>query len=257
MPRDTDVPSHRILAIHAHPDDVEFQCAGALALLANKGHSIVIATMTPGDKGSVDLGPEEIAAVRRVEARRAAELIGAEYRCLEFRDLEISHDNDARKRVTEALRSTRPTIVLTASPVDYMSDHEITSRLVFDACFNASVPNYRTEAAMAAPPLTWIPHLYYMDASHGIDHFGAPLPVDFHIDVTSVFEVKRRMLACHASQRDWLLRQHGIDEYLNAQETWSKKRGAEFGVEHAEAFRQHLGHPMPQDNLLLSLLRAG
>ena len=60
----------RILAIHAHPDDVEFQCAGTLALLAQRGHHLTIATMTPGDCGSAELGPEEIGFVRREEARR-------------------------------------------------------------------------------------------------------------------------------------------------------------------------------------------
>lgn len=244
----------RILAIHAHPDDIEFQCAGTLALLKNRGHEIVIATMTPGDKGSAELGPDEIAAVRREEARKAAAILEAECHCLEFRDLSICHDNESRQRVTEMLRVARPQIVLTASQVDYMSDHEITGRLVFDACFNASVPNYRTEAANPAKPLDWIPHLYYMDASHGIDHFGNPLPVGFRVDVTSTFATKRAMLACHESQRNWLLRQHGMDEYLNAQESWSRQRGTELGVDYAEAFRQHLGHPMPQDNLLLKLL---
>ena len=62
------------------------------------------------------------------------------------------------------------------------------------------------------------------------------------------------MLACHASQRDWLLRQHGIDEYLDAQARWGAHRGAEIGVAHAEAFRQYLGHAYPKDNRLLSLL---
>ena len=63
------------------------------------------------------------------------------------------------------------------------------------------------------------------------------------------------MLACHASQRNWLLRQHGIDEYLESQAQWGARRGAEIGVAQGEAFRQYLGHPYPKDNLLLSLLR--
>jgi hypothetical protein len=69
-----------------------------------------------------------------------------------------------------------------------------------------------------------------------------------------VFATKREMLACHASQRDWLLRQHGIDEYLDSQEKWGSRRGAEIGVAHAEAFRQYKGHPYPRNNLLLEVL---
>ncbi len=62
------------------------------------------------------------------------------------------------------------------------------------------------------------------------------------------------MLACHASQRDWLLKQHGIDEYLDSQAAWSRHRGREVGVEHAEAFRQYRGHAYPHENRLLELL---
>jgi hypothetical protein len=62
------------------------------------------------------------------------------------------------------------------------------------------------------------------------------------------------MLACHSSQRAWLLKQHGIDEYLNKMEEWSRRRGSEIGVTYAEAFRQHRGHPYPQSNLLVELI---
>jgi LmbE family N-acetylglucosaminyl deacetylase len=244
----------RILAIHAHPDDVEFQCAGTLLLLKERGCSVVIATMTPGDCGSAEMGAEEIARVRRDEARKAAAILGAECHCLEFRDLQIVHDNPSRKRVTEFLRRVQPDLVFTAPPVDYMSDHEMTSRLVRDACFNASVPNYDTEANSPAPPLAKIPHLYYMDPVMGVDGFGDPLPMGGLIDVTPVFETKRAMLACHESQRNWLTRQHGVDEYLDMQARWSRRRGWEINVEYAEAFRQHRGHPYPQDDLLRSLL---
>src|SRR5947207_631209 len=94
-------PGKRILAIHAHPDDVEFQCAGTLARLKRVGWSITIATMTAGDCGSAELAPAEISRVRRAEARAAADLLGADYMCLDFQDLAIVHDNDGRRRVTE------------------------------------------------------------------------------------------------------------------------------------------------------------
>jgi len=244
----------RILAIHAHPDDIEFQCAGTLARLKSLGCPISIASMTPGDCGSANLGPIEIARVRREEARRAAALLEADCFCLEFRDLQIIIDNEGRRRVTEAIRQTRPDIVLTAPPIDYMSDHEMTSRLVRDACFAASVPNFDTLVANPAPPTGSIPHLYYVDAIEGIDWYGKPIVPEFIIDISDTFSLKREMLACHESQRGWLLQQHGIDEYLDSCHRWSSSRGREIGVAFGEAFTQHKGHPYPHDNLLLKLL---
>src|SRR5262249_53963959 len=98
----------RILAIHAHPDDVEFQCAGTLALLAKVGCHNTIATMSPGDCGSAEYDAEEIASIRRDEARASARLIGADCLCLEFRDLAIFNDDASRRKVVELLRRTRP-----------------------------------------------------------------------------------------------------------------------------------------------------
>src|SRR5437762_11982761 len=120
----------RVLAIHAHPDDIEILAGGTLALLAQAGHEIAIATFTPGDCGSQELGAEEIAAVRRREAANSAARIGAQYFCLEFRDLCIFSDGPSRRRVVEALRETRPQVILTAAPVDYLFDHEAGSALV-------------------------------------------------------------------------------------------------------------------------------
>ncbi|HEX4070036.1 MAG TPA: PIG-L family deacetylase [Planctomycetaceae bacterium] len=244
----------RILAIHAHPDDVEFQCAGTLALLKQQGCAITIATMTPGDCGSAEYSADEIAEIRRAEAWKSAELLGAEYVCLEFRDLAIVVDNPSRGKVCEALRRARPDIVLTAPPIDYMTDHEITSVLVREACFSASVPNYSTRQWNPAPPLTTIPYLYYVDAVEGIDWFGKPQPPDFIVDVTPVYELKQNMLACHESQRNWLRKQHGIDEYLERGARWSAARGREIGVKYGEAFRQHTGHPYPHDDRLGELV---
>jgi LmbE family N-acetylglucosaminyl deacetylase len=243
-----------VLAIHAHPDDLEFQAAGTLLRLAEAGSRIVMATMTAGDCGSAELGRREIARIRREEARRSAELLGAEYLCLEFPDLSIVFDNDSRRRVTEVVRRVRPDVVITAPPVDYMCDHEMTSLLVRDACFNASVPNYATQQWDPAPATERIPHLYYVDPIEGVDHFGQRVETGFIVDISSNFEKKRAMLACHESQRNWLLKQHGIDEYLESCERWSATRGREAGVAYGEAFRQHAGHPYPADNRLLELL---
>ncbi len=245
-----------VLAIHAHPDDIEFQCAGTLLRLADAGVCIRLATMTPGDCGSAELAAEEISEVRRGEAARSAQLLGATYECLEFRDLSIVFDNPSRRRVTEFLRRVRPDVVLTAPPVDYMPDHELTSRLVRDACFNAPIPNFVTEADQPAVALETIPHLYYVDAIEGVDWYGQPQPAGCLVDVTGTFERKLEMLACHESQRAWLLKQHGMDEYLESCRRWGAARGEEIGVAYGEAFRQHRGHPYPNDDLLTNLLEA-
>jgi LmbE family N-acetylglucosaminyl deacetylase len=244
----------RVLAIHAHPDDIEFQCAGTLWRLKQLGCPLTVATMTPGDLGSAELLPDEIALVRRNEARQSAAMLGADYHCLEFRDLSIEVNNDGRRRVTELIRRTRPDVVITAPPIDYMSDHEATSRLVRDACFNASVPHYVTQSWDPAPPLARIPALYYVDAIEGIDWFGRPIVPEFIIDISDTFAHKLDMLACHASQREWLRRQHGLDEYLEGCRRWSAHRGRQIGVAYGEAFQQHKGHPYPHEGILQSLL---
>src|SRR5437763_6370420 len=167
----------RILCIHAHPDDAEILAGGTLALLANAGHQIKIITMTAGDCGSDELGPEELSTIRKAEAAAAAALIGAEYSCAGFRDLAMFNDDASRRRVTELLRQVCPRVVLTASPEDYLCDHETTSQLVRDACFAAALPNYSTPGGALA--LSEIPHLYFMDPLEMVDRAGKPVPPDF------------------------------------------------------------------------------
>ena len=243
-----------ILAIHAHPDDVEILAAGTLAQLSAAGHRVAIVSMTPGDCGARDRAPEEIAAIRRREAAAAARRIGAEYRCAEFRDLAIFNDDASRRRVAELLRAVRPDVVVTASPVDYMCDHEATSALVRDACFGASAPNYTTSAASPAAALPAVPHLYFMDPIGGVDRENRPVEADFYVDIGRQFETKRGMLAEHSSQREWLLAQHGIDDYLLTMERWTSEAGRRAGVVFAEGFRHYKGHPYPRTPLLEQLL---
>lgn len=244
----------RFASIHAHPDDAEILAGGTLALLAEAGHSVTIVSMTPGDCGSAEHSAEEIGSIRRTEASESAKLIGADYRCAEFRDLAIFNTDESRRRVTELIRGLVPDIVLTAAPADYLSDHDTTSILVRDACFAASVPNYVTNAPHPAPALRTIPHLYLMDPVGGVDRFGSAIEPDFVVDVKTTFETKRRMLACHASQREWLKRQHGIEDYIAMMERWTRARGAVAGIDLGEGFRRYAGHPYPDTPVLEELL---
>jgi LmbE family N-acetylglucosaminyl deacetylase len=240
-----------ILAIHAHPDDIETLCAGALALLSSKGHRIVIVTVTAGDCGSAEFDSETIGRIRQSEAAQAAALIGAEYRCGEFPDLAVFNDDASRRRITELVRWARPDLVITAAPVDYHPDHEAVSVLVRDACFAASVPNYRTGPAA---PLDAIPHLYFMDPIGGRDRDGRPATPDFAVNIADGFAAKQAMLAAHQSQLAWVAQQHGVADYVGSMTAWSRMRGQDFGVAYAEGFRQYRNTPYPRSPLLQDLV---
>jgi LmbE family N-acetylglucosaminyl deacetylase len=125
--------------------------------------------------------------------------------------------------------------------------------LVRDALFASSVPNYQTGPS---PALGAIPHLYFMDPIEGRDRSGIRITPDFGVDITAQFETKARMLAAHASQRNWVLKQHGIDDYMLSMKKWAAKRGNMFGVTYAEGFRQYTGTPYPRTKLLQDLLGA-
>jgi LmbE family N-acetylglucosaminyl deacetylase len=240
-----------ILALHAHPDDIETLAAGTLALLAAKGHRIVIVTATAGDCGSADLGPEETARIRQSEAAAAAAVIGADYRCVGLGDLAVFNDDASRRRITEMVRWARPDLVITSAPADYHPDHEAVSVLVRDACFAASAPNYQTGPCT---PLEAIPHLYFTDPIGGRDREGRPVPPDFAVDVGAGFAAKTAMLAAHESQKSWLLKQHGITDYVGSMVAWTRRRGRDFGVEYAEGFRQYRNTPYPRTPRLQELV---
>lgn len=239
----------RVLALMPHPDDIEILCAGTLLRLQALGYAIHLVTMTPGDKGSATLSRNEISTVRRDEAKTAARILNAaSYRCLEFSDLEICFDVPSRRRIAGLLREIDPLVVFTTPPADYMFDHEITSQLVRDACFNAGCPNYPAESK--APPIKAVPYLYYADAIGGHDIYGANSRFSVVIDISNQIERKCTALEAHDSQRKWLQKQHGMDDYVESMRLWNAQRGAQIGVAFAEAFQQHLGHPHAQNDFL-------
>lgn len=246
--------SVRILALFAHPDDAEFFCAGTLAHLAGRGARVHIATMTPGDCGSTILPAAKISRLRRQEATRSAAIIGAEFTCLEERDLSIFYDRKAIQKVMEEVRSVDPTVVFTHSPADYMVDHETTSRICQTACFGACAPNYRTSARQPARPIRTIPPLYYTQPLGHRDILGDEIRPRLYVDIEATRETKCKMLSCHESQGVWLQTQQGVDQPVNLLLEMAEKAGSFVGLRWAEGFRQHLGHGFPQQNVLRELL---
>ena len=99
----------RVLAVGAHPDDLEILCGGTLARFVREGHEVVMCNATLGNRGSFEHTSEEIAEIRLREARRAAEIAGADHVTLGFTDGEVDAADDAqRAAVVDLVRDVAP-----------------------------------------------------------------------------------------------------------------------------------------------------
>jgi len=255
-----DVTGKRVLAVGAHPDDVELFCSGTLLLLKELGCDLSVATMSLGDCGSLELPGPETQLVRRREAEKSCSLLGASYHYVGFTDFGLFNDDLGNRKTAALIRDVDPWLVITHPPEDYMSDHEITSRLVRNGCFVAPAPNYDTSSYSPVRRSSQIPYLYYAQPAENKDIFGRAVYPSFYVNVSDQMETKQMLLACHESQREWLRSHHGMDEYLETLRRWSAElgrmasRNCESEIAYAEGYRQHLGHSYPQDNILEKIL---
>lgn len=223
-----------ILAVGAHPDDLELQCAGTLAKFAAQGDQVFIAVSTNGEVGSMTLPKNEIARVREEEARTAAEVIGAKLHWLNYPDEFLFDNEQSRLRYIDLIRETRPDIIITHDPShDYHPDHTTTGQILWNIRVMTTVPNIETNH----PPCERIPDLYYMDTVAGIN-----FTPEIYVDITNTIEKKREMLAAHQSQGDWLMKQYGMS-YIDFMNLCAAYRGLQAGVRYAEAFRRSVTFP--------------
>jgi LmbE family N-acetylglucosaminyl deacetylase len=247
-----NLPQRRVaLSLLAHPDDAEIFCAGTLIRLAETGWEVHIATLSAGDCGSTELGRAEIASVRRQEGTNAARKIGAAYHCLEELDIQVVFDKPTNRKAIDFVRKIAPTLLFTHPRHDYMLDHEQTHLLARAVAFSYSIPNASTLPLVAGSAIPW---LYYCDPVEARDPYTSQsvTPTTI-INISDQVDRKVEMLACHASQREWLRAHHGMDEYIDAMKRLSSERGQQIGTTYAEAFVQHRGHPFPQSDLLTEL----
>ena len=218
----------RVLAVGAHPDDIELLCAGTLAKYAHQGHKVFLAHLCSGNMGGSDLDPERLAQIRDKEAEVSARLIEAQALGPVAGDLDLYPTKQARVAVVDIIRRARPDVIFTHSPNDYMPDHVITSQLVFDASFTATLPLYKTDQPAHEP----IVPIFYMDTVAGLGFE----PTDY-VDITDFIETKKKMLLAHQSQHKWIEGHHQADA-LDLLQTTARFRGLQCGVEYAEAFRR-------------------
>ena len=217
----------RVLAVGAHPDDLEILCGGTLAKYASQGHHVTVAVATNGEVGSPTLPKHEIAEIRKQEAAAAAKIIGAELVWMNHPDEFLFSNHETRLDFLNVVRRASPDVVLTHAPVDYHPDHRATGQILWDIRVMTTVPNIVTEA----PPCAKIPEIYYFETIAGIDFVP-----QFYVNISETFELKKQMLACHKSQAVWLENQYQLS-YLEFIEYVARFRGLQCGATYAECFQ--------------------
>lgn len=222
----------KILAVGAHPDDLEIECYGTLAKYVKKGHKVYVCVVSSGDLGHYTIMPEELAKIRYEEGKAAAQIIGAtDYINLGGHDTMISrYDKKLEYKLVDYIRKICPDLILAQYPDDYMSDHIETSALAFNAAFNATIPHLITEGnTMPEKVPSVIPFYYYAPSSK-----CAFKPTEF-VDISEEMDVKLKALKCHKSQLDWLGEHDGTDT-VSGVEHQDGAYGRLAGVRYAEGF---------------------
>jgi len=216
-----------VLAVGAHPDDVEILCAGTLIRYRRAGHSVGICVLTNGDLGAPDGDKATIAAVREREARHSAEVIGARLFLLGEPDGFLFDSPGTRLAFAEVLREFRPDVLFAPDPNDYHPDHRAASAIALNSLVLAASPLQRT----GSPAIDALPAVYHMDTLALVG--AAP---QRWVDISDALGTKLDMLAAHRSQNDWLRCTDGVD-YLDYATKQARLRGLQCGTAAAEAFR--------------------
>lgn len=226
-----------IVSIGAHQDDIELNCLGTLIKYRNQGgHTITNVVLSNGDKGA-QYDPrtpyEEIARIREAEATAVALALGGRYFCMGQSDEYIRDTDEARNWVVDVLREAKADLVFAPPPVDYNTDHTVTSQIAFHAVLLCAVKTIFTDHA----PLPSAPPMYYMDAVTGLEWQPT-----HYVDITDVFEEKCKLSSLHKSQMLNMQTSGGWDLVKYARVVGAF-RGIQCGVEYAEGFKPALAWP--------------
>lgn len=235
-----------ILAVGAHPDDIELNSAGTLAKYAAQGHKVFICTATSGNIGSATLPKDEIGAIRKKEAAKSAAIIGAEYICLDYDDEFLYDSPEVRVKFINMVRHCRPDVIFTHYPHDYNPDHELTSKIIKDIQVMYPIAKIETEE----PPFEKLPAVYYFEPVNGMNF----IPTDY-VNITDYFETKLKMFECHESQKQWMADNYAgfsvEDTFIQGVTITALYRGLQCGAKYAEGFiRCNDAYKMSYERLL-------
>jgi len=229
----------RVLAVAAHPDDIEFMMAGTLFRLKAAGYDLHYMNVANGDRGSEVYSQQETAAIRREEALHAAKFLGAHFHESICSDLEIVYTPELLQKMTAVVREVAPDILLVQYPFDYMEDHCNAARLAVSAAFCRGMKNWAS-----VPPRDAINNevaVYHAMPYGLLDPLRRAVTADIYVDIGTVLDLKREMLALHRSQKEWLDASQGMDSYLQEMENQASACGRLSNTyQFAEGWIRHL-----------------
>lgn len=179
-----------ILAIAAHPDDVELSCSGTLLRHLDLGKTVGLVDMTRGE-----LGTRGTAEIRDIEAAEAARLMGASFReNLRLPDGFFTHNEDNLRTIIQSIRKHQPEIVLLNAPSDRHPDHGRAAKLCAEACFFSGLLKIKTYDENGKEQQKWRPKAVY--------HFiqDRDLVPDFVVDITGYIDRKMELIKAFRSQ---------------------------------------------------------
>jgi bacillithiol biosynthesis deacetylase BshB1 len=212
-----------VLAIGAHPDDVELGCGGTILRLTDAGRRVGVLDLTAGEKGS-----RGTRATRAAEARRAAKMAKLALReTLAFPDTELEPTMKLRKAIVAAIRKHRPRIILAPTPGDLHPDHAAAAKAVVESIYPSGMKNFDAPGEPYRPARVF--HYFMHDE----------LETSIVVDVTPVWERRIELARCFASQLHdpkakaafpTLISQPDFFSRIEARaRVWGRRAGVEFG----------------------------
>ncbi|MFY0687516.1 MAG: bacillithiol biosynthesis deacetylase BshB1 [Cyclobacteriaceae bacterium] len=222
-----------ILAIGAHPDDVELSCAGTLMMHQRTGKKVGVVDLTEGEmgtRGTVEDRRSEAAAAARIMKLSARENLG-------FRDAFFINDEEHQLKVIQAIRKYQPEIILANATYDRHPDHGRAAALVEQAVFKSGLAKIETHDDENMLQSSWRPKKLY----HYVQ--SVTQEPDFFVDISEAVEDKFAAISAYKSQ----FYQAGDDgpqtyiskpDFMEMIEARTREWGHRIGVKHAEGFTQ-------------------
>lgn len=224
-----------VIIIGAHPDDPD-EAGGTAYKWAKLGYDVLMVSLTNGDAGHQSIKAQELAKIRREEARKAGAVIGVRYITLDNHDGQLMPTYENRLQVIKLIREQKADLVIYPRPYDYHPDHRYTGVLVNDAAYMVTVP-------AILPEVPFLPkNPVFLYTCDGFTH-PEPFKADVCVDIDDVIEKKMDMYHQHKSQfYEWIPFNEGILDQVPASDT---DRRAWLGKERkslwdAEPFRSKL-----------------